>query len=460
MIEMELEPFDQQRYVAEIATGKPQVRDGRLLSKPNMLSDVCVNRDALATLLYSGTIYPPQTIFQDHTAIGMGGRLRIDQDSIHYESDANLFADGGGASDDVFDCIDLLAESIERSDLDVDNATLLLSEGKDSTGIALALAQLGRRVPCFTFANADSNVEYVEFLARKLGFPLTVFRYQQMAITEDALDRLGSVFEPTTDQAFLSFLLLPMERFQGQTLLDGMGNDLYMGHLPSANQYHAMRLCSRVEKIFPEGVRNRLRDMRSSDHPSSGVPFRSFTECQGLYNGLSESLISASTHGKVQKLTDLDRGWKSHGFERSRALSRGRFLDNYSYSGKSIALAEMADGRVYFPWADPGIAKRFLSTNDQDRFQWPTVNKLMLRNAIAKRIDYQQPKVGFKAPLAEILTCNRLLVERSIDSSRTIGGSLKTFLKGLRPTSPRLSCVFLYTLWEMAHNQRVSVSRA
>lgn len=458
-MEMELEPFDQQRYLVDIDTGGTHVRDGRLIPKPESASDVCINRDALATLLFSGTVFPPQTIFQDRAAIGMGGRLSIVDNSVRYDSAVDLFDDQRTSQDDSFDCIDVLAESLERSDVDFDNTTLLLSEGKDSTGIALALAQMGKRVRCFTFANADSNVEFIESLATKLGFPLTVFRYQKLQISDVAIERLGCVFEPTTDQAFLSFMLLPAERFQGQTLLDGMGNDLYMGHLPSPNQYRATKLCGRVEKLLVTVIQNRLRDLRSSDDPSSGVPFRSFTQCQGLYNGLSESLISKSTQGKVQKLTDLDRGWKSFGLEKARALSRGRFLDNYSYSGKSIALAEMAGGRVYFPWADPKIAKRFLSADDQDRFQWPTVNKLLLRQAISKRMDYQQPKVGFQSPIAEILNANRVLVERSISASLTIGHELKTFLMSLKPASPRLACVFLYTLWEMAHNERVQDTR-
>ncbi|WP_146458709.1 hypothetical protein [Rubripirellula tenax] len=334
------------------------------------------------------------------------------------------------------------------SDIEFDRATLLLSEGKDSTGIALAIAELGKKVDCMTFANSDTNIDYVESLANRLGFRLTVVRYSDMRISDDSLDRLGNVFEPTLDQAFLSYLLLPMASLHGRTILDGMGNDIYMGHLPSKQQRQATAVCHALTKWMPSSLRNRLRDMRCTDHPSTGVPFRSFTECQGFFNGFSQSLIESSTCGKIEKLCDVDKNWNSMGFEQARALSRGRFLDNYSYSGKSVALAEMIQGRVVFPWCDQSLANRFSTIKNEARFQWPSVNKLLLREAISKRMDYEQPKVGFRAPVARILSENRKLLEYVIDHSETLGPRMKPFLLGLAPHSPRLACGFLYALWE------------
>ena len=449
--EVELEPFNQSRVVVSRSTGEIFQRNGSAIPRPNVTGGA-IDRDSLATLLHSGVIFPPNTIYSEYASVGMGGKLSLSEQKISYTAIDNLFQEPADASVPTFDCIEELANSLGSSSLDFDNATLLLSEGKDSAGIALALAEIGVKIECLTFANADTNVEFVESLAKTLGHRLTLFRYHDMRISEDAINRLGSVFEPTLDQAFLSYLLLPMEQLAGRTLLDGMGNDLYMGHLPSKQQRQATIVSGAMERVVPMSLRNRFRDWCSSDNASSGVPFRSFTECQGFYNGFSQGLVEKSTQGRVAKLEHLDSNWRELGFERSRALSRGRFLDTYSYSSKTIALAEMIEGRVVFPWCDSNIAKKFATIDDDRKFNWPTTNKRMLRDAISKRISYKQPKVGFRAPVVEILVENRKLVEHVISNSSTLGPELIAFLLKLKSGSPRLACGFLYALWEFSTN--------
>ena len=112
----------------------------------------------------------------------------------------------------------------------------------------------------------------------------------------------------------------------------------------------------------------------------------------------------------------------------------------------------MIEGRVVFPWCDSNIAKKFATIDDDRKFNWPTTNKRMLRDAISKRISYNQPKVGFRAPVVEILVENRKLVEHVISNSSTLGPELIAFLLKLKSGSPRLACGFLYALWEFSTN--------
>ncbi|MGB7328755.1 MAG: hypothetical protein WBD31_28005 [Rubripirellula sp.] len=291
MKKIDLPNFDQQRIIVARETGEEFVRDGRPIPHPMIPTSESVDRDALATLLYSGTVFPPATIFKGYCSLGLGGSLALADGKADYASAENLFDHDQSPLPQNFDCISNLAASMANDEIDFDKTTLLLSEGKDSTGIALAIAELGQKVDCLTFANSDTNVGFVESIAKRLGFRLTVVRYGNMQITDDSLDRLTRVFEPTLDQAFLSYLLLPMEALEGRTILDGMGNDIYMGHLPSKQQRQATSVCSAVAKVVPDSLRNRLRDISCSDRPSTGVPFRSFTECQGLFNGFSEALV-------------------------------------------------------------------------------------------------------------------------------------------------------------------------
>ncbi|QDV26825.1 asparagine synthase-related protein [Aureliella helgolandensis] len=445
--------FDQTRTIVSRLSGEIHVRDGKSIPKPPNLTRDCIDIDALATLLYSGTIFPPQTIYSNYASVGLGGTLKKTDLGFEYTSVRDLFSATGermANEDNEGDCITALAKSIASQNLDFDNTTLLLSEGKDSTGIALALAEIGVHVDCITFANSDTNISFIESLAQTLGHRLTVVRYKNFAIQKNTINRVRRVFEPTVDQAFLSYLVLPMEQLHGRVIIDGMGNDIYMGHLPTAQQRKANTVCGTLKHVVPEKFQDRIRDLFCTDYSSSGLPFRSFTECQGFFNGFCQSLVEKSTGGKPVKLQDLDANWQAFGYERARALSRGRFLDNYSYSGKSIALAEMLDGRAYFPWSAPELAKRFLAIPDGERFNWPKTNKLLLRSAITNRIKYAQPKIGFRAPIKEILSVNRELVEKVIRESVTLGPGLQSFLLSLKPDSPRLACGFLYCLWEHA----------
>ncbi len=97
----------------------------------------------------------------------MGGKLRLNGVETEYNFEEDLFAEVETCNEEAFDCIDELAKTLAESKLDFDSATLLLSEGKDSTGIALALAEINVKIDCVTFANSDTNIGYVEFLAKR-----------------------------------------------------------------------------------------------------------------------------------------------------------------------------------------------------------------------------------------------------------------------------------------------------
>ncbi len=437
--------LDQTRRIYSRQQGTLIVRDGTPIPKPCPTPET-VNATALATLLYSGMVLPPDTIFRDFLAVGAGGTLSVEEGRDSYREIEDLFDDELD-SEGSLDPIDWLAEAMDRSEVDFSQCKLLLSEGKDSTGIAIALAELGVKVDCVTFANSDSNVELVTEIAQRLGHRLEIVRYDNYTLSEEALSRLSAVFEPTVDQAFLSYLLLPMDLFQGCTIIDGMGNDLYMGHIPSLQQLRATQACQAASWFAPPWVRNRFKGKLFRNSEYCGIPFRTFTECQGLYNGFDRNEIHKLV-AEPRTLKQIDTQWKQLGFEKARALSRGRYLDTYNFCGKSISLAEMASAKVYFPWADESIAKRFSRLPSRLKFHWPTKNKLLLRQAINRRFDYRQPKVGFRAPVQEIIDCNRQLLESAVRQSSLIPEPLKREVFMPSKYENRLVACALIALWE------------
>lgn len=455
-MKFETASLNQSRVILSRSRQEKYIRDGRCIPKPELTPEV-LDRDALATLIYSSVVLPPRTIFKEYSALCMGGTLELGDDGEwQYREVEDVLAQVSCEDKGCFDAIEDLAESLSHSGVDFENVALFLSEGKDSVGIALAFAELGVKVNCFTFANSDTNIGFVENLARQLGHPHRVFRYSDFSITDETLSRFARVFEPTLDQAFLSYLLLPTREFTGRTLIDGSGNDVYMGHLPTKHQRRATSVCDAACKLVPRSVRWQLQSLVCNDHAFTGLPLRSFSECQGLFNGFSEKTVAKSVGGAVEHLSKINKQWRRIGFERARALCRGRHLVNYCFNGKSVSLAEMAGAKAWFPWTDTMVASKYLQLPDRRRFEWPKKNKLPLRDAISRRLSYSQPKVGFRAPTEQIISSNRKLFEHSIESSIVIGPELKQLLSGLPSSSPRLAAGLLYTLWEFASREYVS----
>lgn len=439
--------LDQTRRIYSLSDDVIRVRDGSPIPKP-IATPESINPIALATLLYSGAVLPPDTIWKNHYAIGAGGTLSANDGIIDYQEADDLF-ENSAVVNEPFDPIDLLAASMDGSDVDLCQCKLLLSEGKDSIGIAIALAELGQQIDCVHFANADSNVDLVRAVAKRFGHRLEVIRYTDLTIIDSNWQSLSKVFEPTVDQAMLSYLLLPTDVFEGSVIIDGMGNDFYMGHLPTPEQLKATRYCQLATKAIPRWLRDKLKGKLFPNRAYCGIPLRTFSECQGLYNGFDCTVLE-ETIAEPRLLDKIDATWKKYGYQKGRALSRGRYLDTYSFSGKSIALAEMSSAKVYFPWADTKIAEQYEHQTPESLYDWPTVNKLPLRSAINKRFKYQQPKVGFRAPVAEILSSNSILFERAISRSNLIPDALKRDARSPSPYRNRAVACYLIALWELA----------
>lgn len=440
-------PYDQSRVIVRLADGRVFLRDGQRFPRPRPTGEN-VDPIALSGLLYHGAIVPPRTIFNGHAALAAGSRLEVTDGHVRYEESDQSFCMAEDCHVDRFDPIHALSQVMERRQLDYDRCILLLSEGKDSTGVALALAELGKKVDCLTFANEDTNVDLIRKNVIHMGHRWHVHRYKDFRLREENLAAFANVFEPNVDQAILAYFLVPLELFRGRIILDGMGNDIYMGHLPTKQQLWATRVCECVRPLVPTSVAEHIKPWLFSNRSYCGLPLRTFSECQGLYNGFGRGQLSRCLAEPPE--IPLDVNWRALGFERARAMTRGRYLDTYSYQGKSLALGEMAEAEVVFPWASPDLAKHFLAATGSRRYDWPQLNKVPLRDAIAKRIPYQQPKVGFAAPVREILNANRELVEEMVIASNLIPPALKPVI--LRPSRylNRIVAGLLIALWENA----------
>lgn len=139
-----------------------------------------------------------------------------------------------------FDWIDIFDEGLKKIESENKIPILLFSGGKDSTFIAHRLQKLKIKALYFSFASNNEEKKAITDLADKLQ--IEIFFTKPKLEFLDLEYILKNIKEPCLDPAGLSVLLLfdiclfKKYDFSDVIFIDGMGNDLYVGHLPGKRE--------------------------------------------------------------------------------------------------------------------------------------------------------------------------------------------------------------------------------
>lgn len=193
---------------------------------------------SVADLLRNAFVYPPHSIYEDvkHATFGVFPHHDMQPDpEFHYR-----FRDAGkssGATKDSGDLVGtyhrLLCEAVIRSCADLRAPWLLQSGGKDSTTLAIAIAETRPETTCITYLGGpeENELDSAEYVARKLGL-----RHERLVCDPArAYDRYVALADRmtmlTADFALLSYadLATQIAGSGGDGLIDGMGSDSYFG---------------------------------------------------------------------------------------------------------------------------------------------------------------------------------------------------------------------------------------
>lgn len=211
-----------------------------------------IDSDNVTLLLQSGLVPPPKTVYRNVYMLGPGWTaalassasgvdIRFHEKPVFQPDDPERVND---PDDDRF--LEILAEAALAK---VDNARpafLFHSAGKDSNAIALAIAAAGRQrdVALVThacrWATTDSDVS--KAIANRLGLRHVTLRDPE-SVDEPQLEQLYDYVSrcplPCSDlvssaRAFYTEQLPELaNRERGATVINGEGNDAYMGCMPS-----------------------------------------------------------------------------------------------------------------------------------------------------------------------------------------------------------------------------------
>ncbi len=403
-----------------------------------------VSAAGVSHLLHDGILPLPYSVYEGVYRLGPGDRASVTRSGSAARCDFRTdFPYYGRLSrqDNTADTrrlLDLLTVSLERQLTSGGNAMLMLSSGKDSSSIALAAAELGRRdISCVTYSAGDHDDEHA-WAARtcqRLGL-----KHERITLTADERgfdELLGRYFTklvtPWVDPATLPYLLcLSRAGLDGGDLVDGSGNDIYMGYLLSPEDRLKMRLsvgrfpsvAARAKTLIPHYTKLSYL-LRNRAEIGFGGRFFRHTDTRRFFDQSFDTTYSWSTDCKrYRDLDDID----------FRALMRGRHYEQGAVMGKVRAAARHFNARPAHPFIDADLIEYYFNLPESERFdRQRRVNKLLLRKMLAEYLDYDAVAVGkryfqFDGPL--FVHRYRQLIVNEVSSCRLWNERMGTLLDG------------------------------
>ncbi len=264
------------------------------------------------------------------------------------------------------------------------NKLLLLSSGKDSVALALAYAEAGYCLNTLSIVSDEEEEVWISNLAKKLGHKASFVRSEEIARWLMAEDFQLSVYDGVCyDQALLTMYaglsIYGLEA--GTVLIDGMGNDIYFGHIPSRNQVRSLAFGRYFKHLF----RSR----------SLGYYARSAFESQGLATASSFVFDGGEICKNADRFSLLPFPKLGVDLLNYRAFVRGGLVDDRCYAEKTRILARQFNCTAVFPWMNQALSDFVFNLPVSAKYEYRSLkNKLLLRSLLKERFDYARPKRG------------------------------------------------------------------
>jgi asparagine synthetase B (glutamine-hydrolysing) len=359
----------------------------------------------LSHVLHHGFPPVPYTVFDGVSRLAPG-------DSATFSSVGDSLA-GGVASDypwrvgrsrqDQVPSIDklrkLIAEAVTKQ---VESAgregILMLSSGKDSVALAVALRDGGHTdVQCATFKSRSSDEEhvYAAALCERLGLEHhTIEMPRNPDVTRAAVLRL---FEeapiPSADQGTVPYAVVAhAAKLDRGALIDGGGNDAYMGHLlTSRNRVkRSLRIRNRAfSKLATKVTRHdSMVNYFARSQAAAFLPGRMFRdrETAQFYSG------SEPTEDYWYDVSDDARELDMPDF---LAVTKMRHTESARSNPKVYLTARSYGLEPLLPFCDDGIAEYYFNLPEASRFDRASrTNKILLREMLADAVGYDPESVG------------------------------------------------------------------
>jgi len=428
-----------------------------LLESQKVMKPLSISKKGISFLLQSAVVPPPQTVYENIFIVGIGqkamvrtinGQIEITFSEVHPFLNAKREED---AEVDEEYILKILADAtVSRMEKGKENY-LFHSAGKDSNAIALALSTAGydNEITSISYKGEGEKdeSEIAKKIAKEFGFKHKIV-YEPKVLAKKDVDCINSFFEkspfPCMDNATLAYpLYMNQLDFNNSNVIDGMGNDVYIGHIPDAREYAKQKNFSRF---------HHLRPISGKFSSGSKVSIATTTRAEwvGLF-GLSygdSSKIFKDTFDVYAYWSSVDKEHKDMDYLDLRSFIRGRVLDQEVFIRKVRNFADVTNSNLILPWTNPEVASYFAKLPEKTLFDRKQLkNKLLLRTMLKERIGLDSDKLGKKAygfNAYRILMMMKKEVDQEIVScplwnEKEVGDLLSTLYKKIDANHPSIS---------------------
>lgn len=370
---------------------------------------------SLADLLRNSFVCPPHTIYNDVKSLTTGFAVQHGaQDELFFHlayqsASAKARPPSHAVSDDALlrSYHLLLTQSVQRCTARVKAPWFLQSGGKDSTSVAIAVADVRPDTTCLTYLGGreENEVDSARFVARRLGL-----RHEALVCDpQRAYDRYLAMIPRmpllTADFALLSYadLATEIDHHQGDGIIDAMGIDLFFGVPMHLRDYlivglarqvaipHALLKYPFVRQNFKLCFALASLQMNPFERYIPGSRF-SDSEVDSLFGWN----VSTSSRKRMDVFQDDVRAAPSaEGVRRIvLAMLEAAGFGKSMYCAKSLAL------QMVYPYCDKPFCEWLFNEVPDDRLIGPRgLNKVLQRRYIAqhfRQLPYVQAKGSFR----------------------------------------------------------------
>lgn len=376
----------------------------KLLDYSAITKPLTVSQEGISFLLQSGVVPLPRTVYENIFIVGIGDTANVktinNKIELTFSHQFPFFNKDRDHEDDidVEYILDILGEAV-TSRIDKDKPSYLFhSAGKDSNTIALALTKAGYQDK-ITFISHQSKMGKDESsisqdVATKLGFKHQII-YEPDKIEKKHIDSINHYFEniplPCMDNIALVYPLYETQiDFNHANIIDGSGNDVYMGHIPNKKEFQRQQVFSKLRRFRP--ITGKL---------SSGTLMEAVTMTRTEWAGLL-GFTYGDTRQILEHGIDVYPYWAKEDEKRKdwdyldiRADIWGCNVEFDKVIRKSRNLADISNANLILPFANEKVAHYFSKLPEKymfDRNQFK--NKLILREILKDKIGLDSDKLG------------------------------------------------------------------
>lgn len=375
-----------------------------LLDDNRVQKPLAIQRESISFLLQSGVIPPPKTIYKNIYVLGIGDEAKIstENDEIkiifsHKFTFLNENRNGESVVDEKY-ILEILAEATISTIKKENPSYLFHSAGKDSNTIALSLAEAGyqNKVTCITHKSKGiyDESEISKKIAKKLGFKHQIL-HEPETIDQKHINSIKYYFEnmplPCMDNVTLAYPLYSTQiDFLDSNVIDGMGNDVYMGHISSFTEYDKQRAFSKYHHL-----------RRVIDFFNTNRKIKLATLTRSEWTGLF-GLCYSESNSIFKNSINVYNFWKNEDFKRReldyfdfRASIRGVILDQEMFTRKIRNFSDVYKSNLILPFTNEKVVSYFYNLPEKYLFDRKNFrNKLILREILHNRVNLNSDKLG------------------------------------------------------------------